>query len=60
MDKTIPTYRMVLEFEIEKRKHFKLSLKIEEERKAFEAMMGASRTIAWPEELLVTLLRSNR
>jgi hypothetical protein len=46
MGKTVPTYRMALEFEIEMWKGFKKALHNEEERKAFDDMMDMCRNNA--------------
>lgn len=43
MGKTVPSYRIALEFEIERWKPFMRSLQNEEDRQAFEAVMDACR-----------------
>ncbi len=46
MGKTVPSYRMALEFEIERWKGFKKALQSEEDREAFEALMDMCRNNA--------------
>jgi hypothetical protein len=46
MGKTVPTYRMALEFEIEGWKGFRKALPNEEEREAFDTMMDTCRNNA--------------
>jgi hypothetical protein len=43
MGKTVPSYRMALEFEIESWKDFKNALESEEEKEAFEELMAMCR-----------------
>ena len=46
MGKTVPSYRMALEFEIERWKLFRKALRTEEEREAFDVMMDMCRNSA--------------
>ena len=46
MGKTVPSYRMALEFEIERWKGFRKALQSEEEREAFEWLMDMCRNNA--------------
>ena len=46
MGKTVPSYRMALEFEIEGWKGFRKALQSEEEREAFDTMMDMCRNNA--------------
>ena len=46
MGKTVPSYRMALEFEIERWKGFRKSLQSEEEREAFDWLMDMCRNNA--------------
>ena len=46
MGKTVPSYRMVLEFEIERWKGFRKALLSEEEREAFDELMDMCRNYA--------------
>jgi hypothetical protein len=46
MGKTVPTYRMALEWEIDTWKGFKKALNCEEDREAFETMMDMCRNNA--------------
>jgi hypothetical protein len=46
MGKTVPSYRMVLEFEIEGGKSFRKALQSEEEREAFDWLMDMCRNNA--------------
>jgi hypothetical protein len=47
MGKTVPTYRMALEFKIERWKGLRKALQNEEEREAFDEMMDICRTMPW-------------
>ena len=46
MGKTVPSYRMALEFEIHRRKGFRNALSNEEDRVAFDALMDMCRSFA--------------
>ena len=46
MGKTVPSYRMALEFEIERWKSFRKALTTEEDREAFDELMGMCRNNA--------------
>ena len=46
MGKTVPSYRMALEFEIERWKGFRKALPQESDREAFEALMDMCRNTA--------------
>ena len=46
MGKTVPSYRMALEFEIERWKPFRKALQSEEEREAFDWLMDMCRNNA--------------
>ena len=46
MGKTVPTYRMALEFEISKWKSFRKTLRTVEERQAFDELMNMCRSNA--------------
>jgi hypothetical protein len=46
MGKTVPSYRMALEFEIERWKGFKKALQSEEDKEAIEALMDMCRNNA--------------
>ena len=46
MGKTVPTYRMALEFEIGRRKSFKKALHDKEDQEAFEELMDMCRNNA--------------
>ncbi|MCJ7634451.1 hypothetical protein MUP77_18920 [Candidatus Bathyarchaeota archaeon] len=46
MGKTVPSYRMALEFEIERWKYFRKALQSEEEREAFDWLMDMCRNNA--------------
>ena len=46
MGKTVPTYRMTLEFEIHKWKGFKKALRDKEEQETFEGLMDMCRNNA--------------
>ena len=46
MGKTVPAYRMALEFEIERWKGFKKALNSEEDREAFDELMDMCRSNA--------------
>jgi len=46
MGKTVPSYRMALEFEIERWKSFRKALQSEEEREAFDWLMDLCRSNA--------------
>src|SRR3990170_8270584 len=46
MGKTVPSYRMALEFEIERWKFFRKALQSEEEREAFDWLMDMCRNNA--------------
>jgi hypothetical protein len=46
MGKTVPSYRMALEFEIERWKGFRIALQSEEEREAFDWLMDMCRNNA--------------
>ena len=46
MGKTVPSYRMALEFEIEGWKSFRKALQSEEEREAFDTLMDMCRSNA--------------
>ena len=46
MGKTVPSYRMALEFEIERWKDFRKALQSEEEREAFDWLMDMCRNNA--------------
>jgi hypothetical protein len=46
MGKTLPTYRMALDFEIERWKGFRKALRSEEEQEAFDALMDMCRNNA--------------
>jgi hypothetical protein len=46
MGKTVPSYRMALEFEIQRWKGFRNALPNEEERVAFNALMDICRNLA--------------
>jgi len=46
MGKTVPSYRMALEFEIERWKGFRKALQSEEEREAFDWLMDMCRNNA--------------
>ncbi len=46
MGKTVPTYRMALEFEIAQWKGFRKALRTEEERQAFDELMDMCRNNA--------------
>ena len=48
MGKTVPSYRMALEFEIERWKGFRKALQSEEEREAFDVLMDMCRGFASP------------
>ena len=46
MGKTVPSYRLALEFEFERWKGFKKALNSEEDKEAFEELMGFCRSNA--------------
>ena len=46
MGKTVPSYRMALEFEIEGWKYFRKALQSDEEREAFDELMDMCRSNA--------------
>jgi hypothetical protein len=46
MGKTVPTYRMALEFEIERWRGFRKALNSEEDREAFDELMDMCRNNA--------------
>jgi hypothetical protein len=48
MGKTVPAYRMALEYEIERWKGFKKALQSEEDWEAFEELMDMCRSNAIP------------
>jgi hypothetical protein len=46
MGKTVPSYRMAIEFEMDKWKGFRKALESEEERQAFDELMDMCRSYA--------------
>jgi hypothetical protein len=44
MGKTVPTYRVVLEFEIERWRGFRKALNSKEDREAFDELMDPTQT----------------
>jgi hypothetical protein len=54
MGKTVPSYRMALEFEVERWKGFRKALQSGEDREAFEELMDMCRTTRWQAEQRVT------